>query len=324
MDGCEKGAFVFRLPRPDGTFRTWWRAKPDDAALNDPALELVLPESAELADISPELLKPKNLDELWKSDTITLKELCGYFAGSKVIQVDRGGYKEPVTIPKIGRAALDRSVVSAVEQGHLWMTSGPASLLAEPVPPGVLGDSSSLYAPPLPINATDLMPEVLPAAWKDGSTNGLSIATALSQKAGKTLPWKTVKDAIGGAVQARFIEFDPISGAWPCDFPAALQAKFRVPAAGAGTGGGGGPDIPRQQSKVLVANAELSVAELQDLGDNVSQLQALKAKHNFPLQFIVSIRVGSENDTPTPEVQKAINDVLATVKEDLRLRQSGS
>ncbi len=32
----------------------------------------------------------------------------------------------------------------------------------------------------------------------------------------------------------------------------------------------------------------------------------------------------SENDTPTSEVQKAINDVLANVKEDLKLRQSGS
>ena len=327
IDGCEKGAFVFRVPRPDGTFRTWWRGKPDEAALNDPALELVLPESAELAEISPELLKPKNLDELWKTDTITMKDLCDYFGGNKVIQVDRGAYKEAVNIPKLSRAALERAVVAAVAQGILWMTSGPASLLAEPVPPGVLNDSSKLYAPPAPVSPTELMPEVLPAAWSNGNTNGLSIASALSHKSGKTLPWKTIKDAIAGAVQARFIEVDPLSGSWPCDFPAAQQAKFKMPvesgAGGSGSGGGGSGPRPLP-TKVLVASSELSVGELQDLGDYVPKIQELKAKHNFPLQIIVSIRVGSETETPTAEVQKAINDVLGNVNEEMKLRQSGS
>ena len=49
--GCEHGAFVLRVTRPDGTFRTWWRSRPDVAALKDPALELVLPEAADLYNI---------------------------------------------------------------------------------------------------------------------------------------------------------------------------------------------------------------------------------------------------------------------------------
>jgi hypothetical protein len=58
VDGCEQGAFVLRLTRPDGTFRTWWRSRPDETALKDPALEPVLPEAAELAEISSERRPP--------------------------------------------------------------------------------------------------------------------------------------------------------------------------------------------------------------------------------------------------------------------------
>ena len=41
VEGCADGTFVLRLPCPNKTFRTWWRSKPDDAALADAALELV-------------------------------------------------------------------------------------------------------------------------------------------------------------------------------------------------------------------------------------------------------------------------------------------
>lgn len=56
VEGCFQGTFVLKLTRPDRTFRTWWRTRPDNAALSDPALELVLPEAAELSEISGALL----------------------------------------------------------------------------------------------------------------------------------------------------------------------------------------------------------------------------------------------------------------------------
>ena len=65
VEGCVQGWFALRLTRPDSSFRTWWRTVPDEAALADPALELVLPESAELAELSPSLLAPGELPELW-------------------------------------------------------------------------------------------------------------------------------------------------------------------------------------------------------------------------------------------------------------------
>jgi hypothetical protein len=100
VEGCDQGAFVLRLTRPDGSFRTWWRSRPDESALKDAALELVLPEAAELTDIPPKALEPKVLPELWTGEEITVQGISDYFAGGKVVQVDRGSYKEPVTIPK--------------------------------------------------------------------------------------------------------------------------------------------------------------------------------------------------------------------------------
>ncbi|MBM4083197.1 MAG: ATP-binding protein, partial [Planctomycetes bacterium] len=87
--GCDRGSFVLRLTRPDRTFRTWWMSRPDENALNDPALELVLPQAVELGEIPPELLAPKRLPGLWQTDEISVNAVADYFNGSTVVQVQR-------------------------------------------------------------------------------------------------------------------------------------------------------------------------------------------------------------------------------------------
>jgi len=52
VDGCVAGDFVLRLKRPDQTVRTWWRSRPDEEALKDTDLEVVLSASAELVSSS--------------------------------------------------------------------------------------------------------------------------------------------------------------------------------------------------------------------------------------------------------------------------------
>jgi len=320
-DGCERGTFVLRLVRPDGTARTWWKVRPDENALNDPALELVLPETAELVELIPALLAPKRLPELWSGDEITVKDVSDYFAGGKVVQVDRGGYREPMSIPKVGAAALEKTIAAAVESGVLWMLSGPASILGEPIPVGVLTATAKLSPPPAPIAAAELMPENLPGAWKDGEASGLSIATVLSVRAGKTLPWKTIRDVVSGTLQARFLELAEDSGAWPCDFPAAQSAKFRMTKAATGSvpgGVAGGVVVP--SPKVLVANAELEPSEIQDLGDIVPKLLKIKAKTNAPIRFHVRIEMGDGKTLPSAELAKEANALLKDVKEGLELK----
>ena len=110
----------------------------------------MLPETATLSELSPNLLKHQELPGLWSSDEITVQDLHDYFAGGHVVSIPKEGYEEPLTIPKCEPAEVDAAVSQAVEQGILWLISGPASLLNETVPAGVLSASASLRPPPDP------------------------------------------------------------------------------------------------------------------------------------------------------------------------------
>ena len=112
------GRFVRQLTRPDSSFRTWWRTRPDDAAMNDPALELLLPEAAELGELPYQLLLPGNLPQLWRGDEIAVQAIRDYFGGNTVVQVQRDGYMEPVSIPKTGAEVINKAITAAVEVGH--------------------------------------------------------------------------------------------------------------------------------------------------------------------------------------------------------------
>jgi hypothetical protein len=302
-------------------------SKPDENAIADPALELVLPEAAELGEISPGLLTPKILPGLWPAfadatagkpgDEITVRNVLDYFNGSTVVQVDRGGYQEPMRIPKANQAVLEQAIATSVEDGSLWLLSGPASILGEAIPTGVLNANAKLCLPPTSIAAPEILPENLPDAWKGNICTGLSIASALSLKAGKNLPWKTVRNLITAALQARFIQIaGETSNAWPCDFPAAHLVKFNVTM--------GVPGVVEETSqylkKVLIASAELEPSRVQDLGEIMPDLLKIKAKANTPIRFHVEIQVGDGETPPSKEVTNALNKVLKKVKEDFQLR----
>ena len=67
LQGIERGLFIGRLVRPDGSARTWWREAVADDARGDPLLEVVLPDKAELRTLSAGLLAPGALPELWSA-----------------------------------------------------------------------------------------------------------------------------------------------------------------------------------------------------------------------------------------------------------------
>lgn len=327
VEGCVQGTFVLKLTRPDRTFRTWWRTRPDTAALNDPAMELVLPDSAELGEIPGDLLAPNVLSELWNGDEITAEDVHKYFDGSKIVQVDRGGFMEPVPVPKASLEGIEAAIGQAVEEGKIWLLSGPASLLGESIPAGVLNPSAKLRVPPEVISATTILPENLPSAWSDGKTNALSIATALSQQVGNTLPWKTVRDVIGGALQARFLSLDEDSASWPCEMPAANTIKLKVADSGAGAGGtgtggvgGGGWTGGVSESKARVAQRDLEPSEVQDLADLVPQILEIKNKANAPLIFKVRIEFGDGENEPSLDDINQMNALLQEIDEDFKFQ----
>ena len=316
VDGCANGAFVLRLKRPDGSLRSWWRSPPDENAITDAALELVLPEAAELQEIPSVLLPPGQLPDLWKSDVITVQVIVDYFAGGNVIQVQQSGYLEPVPIPKAEEQVVHAAVTEAVKAGTVWLTNGPASILAEPIPAGVLTNQATLQKPPATIAAAEILPANLPDAWKDNKTTALAIAVALSQQHRKTLPWKTVRDVIGASLHARFTELDPASGKWPCDFPSAQGIKLRI-ATFAGYDGGGGGGV--REPNVVVADAELQASEIQELGDVIPDLLDIKNKAGYPLIFRVRISAGNDKQAPDKASIAEINQILENLKAGFKL-----
>ncbi|HOI74473.1 MAG TPA: DUF499 domain-containing protein [Syntrophales bacterium] len=306
-DGCEKGAFVLRLTRPDGSSRTWWMARPDEAALNDPAMELVLPQAAELQEIPSSLLAPKQLPWLWTGDEITVQDVSDFFSGKTVVQIEKDGYKEPLAIPKASAEVIEQAVTAAVENSNIWLRSGPASILGETIPPGIFSAKASLCIPPPPVTAPALLPENLPGAWKKGYASGLSIATALSVKESKALPWKTTKDAISGALQARFLELDDKSRPWPCDLPDAKAIILKTPETP--------PPPPPPPGKLLSAEADLDPNQIQDLAEIVPELLKIKAEADIPIQFRVRIEVGDGKSKPPEDVAAAFSKLMESIKE---------
>ena len=318
VDGCAKGAFVLRLLRPDGSVRTWWHWRPDEAAMAEPAMELVLPEAAELQEIVAGLLEPGRLPELWKGDAVTVQAIVDYFRGGNIVQVQRNGYLEPVPIPKAAEHVVKAAVTQAVEAGTLWLTNGPASILAEPIPAGILTNPATLQKPPAMIAAAGILPENLPDAWVGDQTTALAVATALSQRFGQTLPWKTVRDVVGASLNARFTELEATSGKWPCDYPSAQGVKLKVATSGGKSGGypsgGSSGGKETREANSLVAEADLEPSEIQDLGDAIPKLLAIKSKSGCPLVFRVQVQLGGKDHVPAPETIAAINQILDDLK----------
>lgn len=320
VDGCEGGAFVLKLTRPDGSARTWWYARPDETAMADPALELVLPEAAELAEMPCELIEPESLPELWTADTITVQNVVDYFKGGNIIQIQRESYTEPLAIPEAQAMVVNDAISKAVENGKVWLTNGPASVLGELIPAGVLTDQAVLHRPPAAISAAEILPENLKDAWTDNETTALAIATTLSQKSGQTLPWKTVKDVIAASLNARFTELDPTSGSWPCEYPSAQGIKIKVAAGGGGAGGFGGfggDEVHEDNAKR--AKTELEPSEIQDLGDAIPQLLAIKSKSGCPIKFKVTIEVGDAENEPDDATVAEVNQILDDLKPGFQL-----
>ncbi len=308
VGGVRQGIWAAQYTRPNKTTKTFWRTAIDEPALKDPSLEVLLPESATLSELPSNLLKHQELPGLWPSDEFTVQSLYDYFAGGYVVNIQKDGYEEPLTIPKCDPAVVDAAVLEAVELGTLWLTSGPASILNEPVPAGVLNPEATLRPPPAPIPVNELMEEATPQAWEDGKTTALALVTALSQKRGATLPWQTVRSAIDDAIRAKWLALRNDSAYWPCDLTSAQHVVLQIPQIK-------DPDPPIPPG-VLVATADLEAHGIQDLADQIPGIT--DAAIGEDLKFNIRVELGGETP-PDPETVEKINRLLAEVSEDMKL-----
>ena len=315
LDGVRSGIWVAQLARPDRTIRTFWRAGIDESALDDAGLELVLPEAAKLSGLDTDLLGQGNLPGLWSSDAITVQDVYDYFGGGREVVLPREGYEETLRVPACEPAHVDAAVLQAVEQGLVWLTSGPASILHEPVPAGVLSAAATLRPPPERIPVDEMMAESIPDAWRDGTTNALAVATALSTKHGATLPWAAVRAVIEDAIRAHWVELSADSAAWPCDLAGARHVNLIVPSDEKVGGGRRRPDTVTRPG-VLAAEAVLEANGIQDLADQIPEIA--KAAVGSDLKFNIRVELGGDKP-PAAEAVERINELLAEVSENLRL-----
>lgn len=311
VDGCIEGILVLRLVRPDKTFRTFWRQRPDDIALKEPALEVVLPKNAELSELSSSLLVPNVLPGLWDGSSIVVKDLLNYFAGGHVVKVKKEGYEEPLPVPGADRNIVLAATSEAVKDGNLWLTSGPASIWYEEIPAGLLTEDAVLQAPPPMISSIEILPDSLPEAWQGDTTTALAISAALSKKAGQNLPWRRVREAIDGAIRARYLVTTVDSSAWPCEYPGAQYIRLRVPKEAPPP-----PPPPPPPPGVLVAEAELRPNEIQDLADVIGDIVNIVVGRG--VKFNVRIEIKAEE--MSKEDLERFNQILQGVTDRLRLQ----
>jgi len=195
----------------------------------------------------------------------------------------------------------------------LWLVYGSASIYAEEIPAGLIGDEAILLPPPARLSTMDVLPDRLPEAWKSETTTAMAISAALSSKYGRPLPWKIVQTALDGAFQAHYLERTIDSKSWPCDYGDAQWIKVRVPQGvtpppvPGGATGGYPPPVPAGKR---IAEAEIQPNELQDLAEIMGEL--LSAAGEYDLKF--HLRVEIDEKVPAEVVEK-LNQLLDNVND---------
>jgi len=227
LQGCEAGDFVLRVTRGDKSVRTFWKCRPDETALGDPSLEVVLSDAVVLTELDHALLAPGVLPGLWDKESITFAELADYFSGKHFVPIDKGGYTENLLIPAAEEGVIKAAAGQAIGSGQVWLVNGTISVLGEEVPTGFLNDQGALYPPPAPFSASDLLPMRLGEAWNEEETTAHLLHGAPSVRAGKALPWAPLRQALEDGFRHGLIERTLESGLWPCDFGGASAIRIR-------------------------------------------------------------------------------------------------
>lgn len=309
--GVREGQFVLSARRPDESLWTVWRADAGGFDLTDPRCDVVLLDAAELAEVPAHLLAPGALAGLWPEGggAVAVGAVVGFFDGAHTVPVQREGYAERLRVPKAAREAVEKAVREAVRAGHVWLTTGPASVFREEVPAGLLSDDAVLNPPPPVPSPAELLPAALPAAWREGVTTATALATALSQRAGKVLPWPVIRDAIDGAIRARMLDRAADSAPWPTEWAGADRVKLCVPKEA--------PPPPEPTGpRVYRAEAELSVSEIQNLGEEVGAIQAAAAGLNP--KFVVRFEMTPQSDVPKDALRR-VEEALKEVSPKLQI-----
>ena len=136
--GCEEGVLVLRIARPDGSVRTFWRARPTNDELALTELEMLPAVDAELTELDASLLAPMALPDLWVSaeQPITVASIRNHFNGENA--------------PRLASGVLDAALRQSVAQGIVCERAGTYIYFKEQPPVEAFTDKMELLPPPTP------------------------------------------------------------------------------------------------------------------------------------------------------------------------------
>jgi hypothetical protein len=215
--GVREGVLILRLPRGDGSTRTWWRIPPDIDTLRRKELEVQPAAGGELHHLEPDLLTPDSLVGLWPGPVgpVKLADLKSFFDGRRAPRL---------STPDV----LAEAVQTVVRSGKLMARIAGSSFFREELPAGFISSDLALFPPPAPLHGADLTPQALPQVWLENRANLQAMSEALAGQHGYTLPWTLLTRAVDEALDLRLFERTPDSGPWPCSPVAADQVHFQL------------------------------------------------------------------------------------------------
>ena len=203
--GVTEGQIVLRSVRPDGSEHTYWRESPSAQDFAEKDLDIVPIEHAELHNLSPNLLRPEGLQELWQSDNTSIMggAIREFFEGDDV--------------PKLASdEILFDAIKGAVEAGFLMAHYQNQTYFTKVIPGEIFNDDLELFPPLAPISGAELSQNSLPAAWEEGTASVGKVMEALVASKGIPIPWKLVVDAVNDGLSKNLFEITEGSPTWPC------------------------------------------------------------------------------------------------------------
>ena len=215
--GVTEGKILLRIVRGDGSQQTFWREGPtDDEDYWNKELEIVPIEHAELHNLSPELLRPGQLPEIWRGNNIpTIETVREFFNGED--------------IPKFASdEILLEAIRSAVQNGLLMARHPNKAYLKEEISDAEMTDDLELLAPLAPISGTELGHKALPEAWENETASVGKLMDALVTQKGTPIPWSLVVNAINDGRNKNLFEFTDGSSLWPCNADEADKVSLKV------------------------------------------------------------------------------------------------
>ena len=282
--GVREGRIVLRSVRPDGSQYTYWRESPPNEDLSNRDLEIVPIEHAELHNLSPDLLRPEGLPELWQDGSTSIKvgAIREFFAGEDV--------------PKLASdEILFGAIRAAVEVRSLMARRQDRAYLGEAIPDAEISDDLELLIPLDSISGAELSQNTLPEAWEADTSSVGKVMDALAASKGMPIPWKLIVDAVNNGLSNNLFEITKGSPAWPCSADDANKIGLQV------------SQVP------VTINPTDFMEMIQQPFDEFGQPTLGLIKENLESKKGVSI----SDDAFHNAVQKAIDDKIITLVDPL-------